>query len=192
MSKPKLNTPEAGPELTYTQGDFYPNGAFTEHGTRPLRHDPLTELYWFVDMLCTKRQRSPEAAPWEYARRISASRFGMAFPNAMDTVGAARWTATIDGRPAAWWQVAISTAAEAAVLLGGKSNEAEAIAWLFAEEGRRADVPQGVPSEEQIRAMLGRLVRARAWEGGGASNEPISGHMPPRTVEAREPEDASR
>ncbi len=147
MSKPtdRGAQPAFDPNVP-TPGDFRPDGSWNADGIIPVVRDPNRSLYWFIDMLVTKRRRSPETPPWEYAKRIAASPYKDAFPSAMSTDynDLKRWTATTSGRSLAWFEAGAQNSAEITVVLGGYSSNLKLAHELIERETAvRSDLPKG-------------------------------------------------
>lgn len=110
MSRPRFS--EDG---SYECGDFRPDGSWNPDADRPEDRNPIRHLYWFVDMMVTKRRRSPEVYPARFAERIMESRFKAAFPNAAAGLWHQRNGANVN-----WLDAACLTSAEQAVLRAGR------------------------------------------------------------------------
>ena len=149
-----------------TTGDFRLDGSWNSEGTRPEFRDPLSELYWFVDMLVSKRRRSPETPPWEFAKRIASSRFTRAFPNAVspDRSNHGRWTGTITLESGTthlpWWLVSGSTASESAVILAGYQSLENLYPLLEMEANSRPELDIHPEAAQELFSMLGVEVPA--------------------------------
>lgn len=109
-------------------GDYSADGSWRPDVPTPHRMSHETSLYWFVNMLVTKRRQDPTCPPWRFAQRIAQSRHTKAFPTAVSTANLRRWTA--EGHiarhgsdkasaPLTWWLVGGQTSAEQAVICGG-------------------------------------------------------------------------
>ena len=149
-----------------TTGDYRLDGCWNPEGIRPSYHDPLSELYWFVDMLVSKRRRSPETPPWEFAKRIASSRFTHAFPNAVSRNRAnhGRWTGTITLESGTthlpWWLVCGSTATESAVILAGYQSLENLYPLLEREANSRPELDIDPEAAQELFSMLGAEVPA--------------------------------
>lgn len=122
-----------------TLGDFWPDGSWNPEGIRPEKN-PARHLYWFVDMLVTKRKQDPACAPYRFASRINSSPFSRAFLNAIDTspTNRVRWTAEVPGKeglvPIPFILVGTGSAAETAVKYAGHGASMEQIVAIHERE----------------------------------------------------------
>lgn len=145
MGKRKSDTEKHAPEHA---GTYFLDGQWNPEDDPPTLRDPSSSLYWFVDMLITKRRQDPGCPPWHFAQRINQSRFAVAFPTAVsiDTNNRSRWTAMIHvgeySFPIPFFAVATRTPAEEAVRVAGCGAEKDALVRIAeAEIHARPDIP---------------------------------------------------
>lgn len=144
MPRASKNRPKADPDKPFdpdarTPGSFTLEGKWNPRGTPPENHDPTTSLYWFVDMLVTKRRAEPTVPPYVYASRIERSAFRHAFPMALAHQGAGRWTGEVEGEdgarvPVPWCAAQVETDAELAVKNAGFGAQADKLVRLYKAE----------------------------------------------------------
>ena len=131
-SSQKTSRERFSPDGSYELGDFRLDGSWDPESSRPEDRNAIRHLYWFIDMLCTKRRRDHETVPARFAERIMASSFGAAFPNA--STGA--WHIT-----GHWIEARCSTSSEVAIRQAGYSAAATpdaTLPYVSREEGMAA------------------------------------------------------
>jgi hypothetical protein len=145
----RRSSQQAQDEPLVPLGDYAADGSWIFDRPTPERTHPDLSLYWFVDMLVTKRRRDPGCEPWQFAQRIARSNFSAAFPSAVsiDTNDKSRWTATIKAGnhpPYAipFFICSARTSAEAAVVHAGYGAEKDMLVQVAAAEvAARKDLP---------------------------------------------------
>lgn len=151
------DTPETPFDPTAaTQGDFRPDGSWNPYGS-PGEKDPERSLYWFVDMLVTKRRRDPVCAPYQFASRIARSPWARAFPSAVDTdpKNHSRWTAEVGKSPIPFYAAAAITTAEITVKNAGHGGDTEQIMALHRREMTgRTDIQPDAEYLAKVHAAL--------------------------------------
>lgn len=141
-------------------------GAFRADGTWDFDAHPPEDrkhtLHWFVDMLVTRRKRTPDAPPSLFVARIKASPYQHAFPNIERWLALETQVRGINERTF-WPFVQTSTSAEECVKRCGNGSNGHWCGGYYARDPERDCASEGhriKRNPERVQAIIDGVLQS--------------------------------